>query len=100
VFSDQGAVRRRFRTLAKAGCRWQVRHLADLRRDEHIVIDVPEANQERAELRKGGYRGVLLHLGANDRDPPLEGAFAEASIPPAEYCADTPRATPVVGGSP
>ena len=60
---------------------------------------MPEANQERAELRKCGYRGVLLHLGANDRDPPLEGAFAEASIPPAEYCADTPRATPVVGGS-
>jgi hypothetical protein len=37
---------------------------------------VPEANHERAELRKGGgYRGVL-DLGANDRDP-VEGAFAD-----------------------
>src|SRR6516165_4269544 len=35
---------RRFRTLAEVGCRSEVRQIAHLRADEHIVGDVPTAD--------------------------------------------------------
>ena len=38
------AGRRRFRTLADAGCHFELRQMADLRANEHIVGDVPIAS--------------------------------------------------------
>jgi hypothetical protein len=35
---------RRFRTLADAGCHFELRQMADLRANEHIVGDVPIAS--------------------------------------------------------
>jgi hypothetical protein len=32
---------RRFRTLAELGCRLEVRQIADIRANEHIIGDVP-----------------------------------------------------------
>ena len=53
--------------------------------------DVPEADHERVEPRKGGYCGVL-GLGANDREPSRRLSPMVSIL-----SANTPRARPIVG---